>query len=101
VTVVLATVRGSVADYISALLLVYTLIMFAYIIMSLVLSFGVRIPYNRGVRGVLDFLREVCEPYLRIFRRFLPNLGPFDLSPMVGILVLQIGGNIVIRAVQG
>ena len=33
------------------------------------------------------FLHDVCEPYLRIFRRLLPPLGPLDLSPVVAIFV--------------
>ena len=38
------------------------------------------------------FLHDVCEPYLRLFRRFIPPLGPLDLSPMVGIFILLLGG---------
>jgi len=40
------------------------------------------------VRRISDFLRDVCEPYLRIFRRILPPLGPLDLSPVVAIFAL-------------
>ena len=45
-------------------------------------------PYSPWIRRVQDFLREVCEPYLRIFRRFVPPFGPLDLSPIVAILCL-------------
>ena len=62
---------------------VYVLLIFAY-----VLSSWVRMPYSPWVRRIQDFLRDVCEPYLRLFRRILPSLGPLDLSPMVAILVL-------------
>jgi uncharacterized protein YggT (Ycf19 family) len=37
---------------------------------------------------VQRFLYDVCDPYLRIFRRFIPPLGPLDLSPMVGVITL-------------
>jgi YggT family protein len=74
---------------IDVFLLVYMLLIFAYILTS-----WVRLPYNIWVRRIADFLRDVCEPYLRLFRRVLPPLGPLDLSPIVAILVL-----IVIRAV--
>ncbi len=92
--------RAEIADFLSALLTVYTLLIFAYIVSSLVFAFGGRVPYNRGVDAVLTFLRQVCEPYLRIFRRFIPSIGPFDLSPIVAIFVLRIVGGIVINAVD-
>ncbi len=94
------TVRAEIADFLSALLTVYTLLIFAYIVSSLVFAFGGRVPYNRGVDAVLTFLRQVCEPYLRIFRRFIPSIGPFDLSPIVAIFVLRIVGGIVIDVVR-
>ena len=57
-----------------------------------------RVPYSRWSDAVLGFLRDVCEPYLRIFRRFIPMIGPLDFSPIVALLVLQIVGNIVVSA---
>lgn len=100
-TVLAAIDRVTVADFLSALVTVYSLIIFAYVLMSLIFSFGVRVPYSRWSDAVLGFLRDVCEPYLRIFRRFIPMIGPLDISPIVGLLVLQIVGNIVVSAVHG
>lgn len=100
-TLPVADARGTIADYLVALLGVYTLLIFAYIVLSMVLSFGVRIPYNRATDGVMNFLREVCEPFLRIFRRFIPMIGPLDLSPIVAIFVLRIVGAIVVNAIRG
>jgi uncharacterized protein YggT (Ycf19 family) len=40
------------------------------------------------LRRIQDFLRDVCEPYLRLFRRILPSFGPLDLSPVVAVIVL-------------
>ena len=91
--------RQQIADFLSALIWVYTLLIFAWIIVSLVLSLGVRVPYSRPVNAVLDFLRDVTEPFLRIFRRLGLQIGPLDLSPMVAILVLQIGGQIVVSLI--
>ncbi len=51
-------------------------------------AWWVRLPYSNWVRRISDFLRDVCEPYLRLFRRILPALGPLDLSPVVAIFVL-------------
>jgi YggT family protein len=90
-----------VADFVEALVLVYTLILIAYILSQLFLGFGGRVPYSRTSDAILGFLRDVSEPYLRIFRRFIPPLGPLDLSPMVGILVLQVVGGILASALRG
>lgn len=98
---IFADARGQVADFLAALILVYTLIIFLYIITSLIFSFGGRMPYNRWSDAVLGFLRDVCEPYLSIFRRFIPPLGPLDISPIVAILLLQFGGGILVALVRG
>ena len=62
---------------------------------------GGRLPYNRALNAVMTFLRDVCEPLLRIFRRVIPPLGPLDLSPMVAIIVLNVAGAIVANLIQG
>jgi len=93
--------RGDVADFLSTLIFVYTLLVIAWVVVSLVFAFGVRVPYARWSSAVLDFLRDVVEPYLRIFRRFVPQIGPLDLSPMVAILALQIVGSIVVALIRG
>jgi len=100
-TVLAAVDRVTVADFLAALVTVYSLIIFAYVLLSLIFSFGVRVPYSRWSDAVLGFLRDVCEPYLRIFRRFIPMIGPLDISPIVALLVLQIVGNFVVSAVHG
>ena len=100
-TVLAAIDRVTVADFLAALVTVYSLIIFAYVLLSLVFSFGVLVPYSRWSDAVLGFLRDVCEPYLRIFRRFIPMIGPLDISPIVALLVLQIVGNFVVSAVHG
>ena len=99
--VVLATARSQVADYVSTLISVYVVLILVYILSTLFFSFGGRAPYNRALSAVLDFLRQVCEPYLRVFRRFIPPLGPLDLSPMVAIIVLYVVGGIVVSLIRG
>jgi uncharacterized protein YggT (Ycf19 family) len=101
VTVLAAVTRGDVADFLSAVILVYALLIIIYVLLSLVFSLGVRVPYNRVTDMLLGFLRDVCEPYLRIFRRFMPMIGPLDISPIVAILVLQIGGGLIVSAIRG
>ncbi len=93
-------IREQVADFLGALILVYTLCIIGWVIVSFVFSLGARVPYSRPVSAVLDFLRDVSEPFLRIFRRLGLQIGPIDLSPMVAILVLQIGGGIVVGIID-
>jgi len=101
VSFLLASTRTQIADFLSALILVYVILIIAYILMSLFLQFGGRVPYSRWSRAIMDFLSETVEPYLAIFRRFIPPLGPLDLSPIVAILVLQIGGGLIVGAIEG
>jgi YggT family protein len=97
----LASVRTEVAGFLEALIFVYVLIIIGYIVTSLIFSFGLRIPYSRPLNAVLEFLRDVADPWLRIFRRLPLRIGPLDLTPIVAILALQIGGNIIVALVRG
>jgi len=98
---VLATARQDVADYVGAVFTVYLICIFAYVVMSIMFSAGIRPPYSRWSNAIFDFLRQVVEPYLNLFRRFLPNFGPFDLSPMVATFVLIIVWQIVVSLIEG
>jgi uncharacterized protein YggT (Ycf19 family) len=95
----LASTGSQISGFISALILVYTILIIAYIFTSMYFNVGGRIPYSRWSRSILDFLRDVCEPYLAIFRRFIPPFGPLDLSPMIGIIVLVVVGRIVVNLI--
>ena len=88
--------RQQIADFVSALIWVYTLCLIAWIVAQFVFSLGGRMPYNRPLNAVLHFLRDVSEPYLRIFRRLGLRAGPFDFSPIIAILVLGFAGRIVV-----
>jgi YggT family protein len=98
---VLATFRDQLAGYVGAVIFVYTLLIIAYILSSLFFAFGGRVPYARWSSALLGFLRDVCEPYLGFFRRFIPPIGPLDLSPVVGIFVLQLVGGLVVNLIRG
>ena len=91
--------RQQIADFLSALIFVYTICIVAWIVAQFVFSLGARVPYNRYFSAVLDFLRDVSEPYLRIFRRLPLRFGPIDFSPIVAIFVLRIVGNIVVSLI--
>ncbi len=69
----------------------YTYLLFAYIVIDLLVKFGVVNAYNRVVYVVMDFLSKIIEPALRPIRNVMPNLGGIDLSPVVLVLALQFG----------
>jgi YggT family protein len=96
-----AITRADVANYVDALFYVYILIIFVYILLNLLFSMGVRTPYSRWFDAVLTFLRDVSEPYLRIFRRFIPPLGMIDLSPMIAIILLYILRSVIHSLIAG
>jgi YggT family protein len=96
-----ALTRGDIANYVKALFLVYILLIFVYILLNMMLSLGLRPPYSRWMDAVMNFLRDVCEPYLRIFRRFIPPIGMFDLTPMIAIILLYVVQYFVVRLIQG
>ncbi len=81
----LADAVDAVANFVDVFLFVYTLLILAYVLTS-----WIRLPYSPWLNRIQRFLYDVCEPYLRIFRRIVPSLGPLDLSPMVAVLVLVV-----------
>jgi YggT family protein len=99
--ILLATTRGDIANYVSALFYVYILIIFVYLLLNLIFGMGLRLPYARWSDAVLNFLRDVSEPYLRVFRRFIPTFGMFDFSPVLAILVLYILRAVITSLITG
>jgi uncharacterized protein YggT (Ycf19 family) len=82
---VLADAISAIQNFVHVFILVYTLLILAHIILT-----WIQLPYRTWIYRIRQFLSDVCEPYLRLFRRFLPPLGPLDLSPIVAIVVLGI-----------
>lgn len=97
----LTITRDDVASYVYTLFLIYSILIFIRILMS----WFTRIPYNTVLNAVLEFVRETTDPYLNLFRRFVPmvRIGPgaLDLSPIVAIIVLQIVARIVVAVIAG
>jgi len=97
----LALSRDDVAQYVSALFLVYIVLILIRVLMSWI----PRMPYNRALRAVLDFVTETTDPYLNLFRRILPPIGgggfALDLSPMIAIIVLVVVRAIVVSLIGG
>ncbi|HVC06775.1 MAG TPA: YggT family protein [Solirubrobacterales bacterium] len=97
----LALSRGDVANYVDALFTVYIVLIF----INILISWLPRVPYNRALRAVLDFVSETTNPYINIFRRFLPPIGgggfALDLSPMLGVIVLILAQQVVVGLISG
>ncbi|MDE3134438.1 MAG: YggT family protein [Acidobacteriota bacterium] len=96
-----ASVRGDIANYVSDLFGVYIALILIYVLANLVFAFGLRPGYSRTLDIVLGFLRDVCEPYLRIFRRLIPGMGMMDFSPIIAIIVLGVVSSIVVSLIRG
>jgi len=100
-TFLLAISRADVARYVNVLVIVYVVIIFIRILMSWL----PRIPYNRWLMAFLDFVTEVTDPYLNLFRRFIPMVrvggGAIDLSPMIATIVLLFAGGIAANLIRG
>ena len=76
---------GAIQDFLDVFIGVYILVILLYIITS-----WVRLPYSPTLNRIQRFLYDVCDPYLRLFRRVIPPLGPLDLSPMLAVISLLI-----------
>jgi YggT family protein len=99
--IALALSRGDVATYVNAIFIVYIILIFA----NVLISYIPRVPYSPPLRAVLDFVKETTDPYLNLFRRFLPPIGgggfALDLSPVVGIIVLFVLQAVVVGLISG
>jgi YggT family protein len=78
----------SAGQLILKILDIYSAIIIASAIMSWLVAFGVVNVRNQVIRVVVDLLYRVTEPVLRPIRRFLPNLGGIDISPVVALLLI-------------
>jgi YggT family protein len=93
--------RGTVADYVEGVFIVYFILIFVRILLTWV----PRIPYNRGLQAAVRFVEEVTDPYLNLFRRVIPPLGgggfALDLSPMLAMILLYVVGSILVGVIRG
>jgi YggT family protein len=98
--ITLAIDRTDLANYVSALFLVYLILIFARILLSWI----PRLPYHPALNAVVNFIHEVTDPYLNLFRRVLPPVGgggfALDLSPMIATFVLIILWQVVVAAIR-
>ena len=96
----LASTRDSIADYVNALFLVYIVLIFIRVLLSWI----PRLPYNPVLRTVVEFVHQVTDPYLNLFRRILPPVGgsgfALDLSPIIAIIVLLVAQAVVVGLIS-
>jgi YggT family protein len=88
---VLADVRTWARGFINVFIDVYILLIIAYI-----LSSWVRAGYSPTFARIVRFLHDTCDPYLRLFRRIIPPIGPLDVSPIVAIIVLGVIDRLIV-----
>jgi YggT family protein len=98
--VLAAITRDDIASYVYTLALVYAVLIFIRILIS-----WFRLPYSRWLNIFIEFVTDVTDPYLNLWRRFLPlvRIGPgaIDLSPMIGTIVLLLVAGIVSGLIAG
>ena len=89
IVLLLADIASAVRQFVQVFFDVYILLILAYVLTS-----WIRMPYS--LHRVQRFLDDVCEPYIRIFRRVLPSFGPLDLSPIVAIITLVVAQRLLV-----
>jgi YggT family protein len=82
--------RAQLSSFVDALVYVYVGMIIAYIVLQML-----PLPYNRWIVRIRDFLDQTVRPYLNVFRRFIPPLGAIDISPMIAVLVIVVGRQIL------
>lgn len=97
----LAITRGDIAGYVSALIWVYTILIFVRILLSWI----PRIPYNPALSAILQFVHDVTEPFLGFFRRLIPPIrlggAGLDLSPILALITLYILRIVLVGLIDG
>ena len=94
---ILATARTEIAGVLSTVIYVYTILIVMHIVIQLLFAAGLRPPYTRATNSILQFLRDTCEPFLRLFRRIIPSFGGLDFSPLLALITLQLVNQVLVE----
>jgi len=70
------------------ILKIYTYVVIANVVISWLIAFNILNTSNRFVYSILEFTYRLTDPFLNRIRRFLPNLGSFDISPIILLLLI-------------
>ena len=66
----------------------YKFVLLIYIIAIWLINFNMINTSNRFIYTAMEFLYKLCEPSLRIVRKYVPNFGNIDISPIIVYLLL-------------
>lgn len=80
---------GEIELFVYVFSTVYVIVLIAYVLTS-----WIQLPYS--LQPVQRFLYDVCEPYLRLWRRVIPSFGAIDFSPMIAIIAVGLISQVVI-----
>ena len=70
------------------ILKLYYYVVIANVVISWLIAFNILNTSNRFVYSILEFTYRLTDPFLNRIRRFLPNLGAFDISPIILLLLI-------------
>ena len=70
------------------ILKIYSYVVIANVVISWLVAFNILNTQNRFVYSILEFTYRLTEPFLNRIRRFIPNLGAFDISPLILLLLI-------------
>ena len=70
------------------ILKLYSYVVIANVIISWLIAFNILNTQNRFVYSILELTYKLTDPILNIIRRFLPNLGSLDISPIILLLLI-------------
>ena len=87
---------NTIETFIRSFVQIYVLLILVWVVLGYF-----RLPYNVWLSRIRRFLDDTVQPYLRAWRRILPMFGPLDLSPMIGVIALLAGEQILINVIDG
>ena len=70
------------------ILKLYSYVVIANVVVSWLIAFNILNTQNRFVYSILELTYRLTDPFLNRIRRFLPNLGALDISPIVLLLLI-------------
>lgn len=82
-------VLDSLVNVLDTVLYLFQLSLVIYIVISLLIQFGIVNPYSSIISLVQNSLSQIHEPILNIVRRYIPMFGNLDLSPLVVFLLIM------------
>ena len=88
---------GSLLYLIIQLIDLYKWFLIIYVIATWLVGFGIINTTNKFVYSLLTALYKICEPSLRIIKRYIPTFGNIDISPIIVFLLLEFLKRLIIE----